>query len=371
MATLTVNLDLIRKNIEEIKSNLSPKTKFCLVVKSNAYGLGAREIVRQFAGLVDCFAVSCKSEFLQAKRITTKSILLLDPVYENITKLARQNAVFCVSNFESLQKILNSAKRNKTLNFCVQIAINTGMNRFGFKKKSDIILAIQKIKKVQNISIFGVFSHYFASLSENFVKIQFLKFKEVKQIFDENFENFKPVFSIAASSAVWQKNHFDMVRVGLAAFSDGRFETVKLVAKILDFQDLKRGESAGYDACFVAEKDTKIAVVSIGYGDGIFRKLAGRGYCLINDKFCKIVAVCMDSILVDITGVCCKIYDDAILIGKDKDNQIFTCDLAEWCDTIEYEILTHISARVKRKYVGGQSHANYYWKISSEKTCAG
>ena len=113
-------------------------------------------------------------------------------------------------------------------------------------------------------------------------------------------------------------------------------------------------ESAGYSRCFVASNKTKIAVVAIGYADGIFRRIAGRGYVLINDEYCKIVAVCMDSILVDVTGIQVSLYDDVVLIGKDKEKQIFICDVAKWCDTIGYEIITSISSRVKRKYVSGE-----------------
>ena len=121
----------------------------------------------------------------------------------------------------------------------------------------------------------------------------------------------------------------------------------------VESQTVKKGDTAGYDGQFVAGDNCKIAIVSIGYADGLFRNIIKKGYVLINDNFCKIVAICMDSIMVDVTKIECKICDEVILIGKDKKNQIFICDFANWCDTINYEVLTHISKRVKRKYIKG------------------
>ena len=106
----------------------------------------------------------------------------------------------------------------------------------------------------------------------------------------------------------------------------------------------------------------KIAVVAIGYADGVFRRLAGRGLVLIKGKFCKILAVCMDSIIVDVSEVKVVLNDKVTLIGKNGTAEIFVCDFALWCDTIEYEIMTRISKRVKRVYIGGRD-ANHNRKV--------
>ena len=100
-----------------------------------------------------------------------------------------------------------------------------------------------------------------------------------------------------------------------------------------------------------ATQKTKLAAVQIGYADGLFRNIYKNGYVLINDCYAKIVAVCMDSMMVDVTGIKCKIGDQAVLIGKSKTKQIFICDVAGWCDTIGYEIIAKLSSRIKRKYL--------------------
>jgi len=216
---------------------------------------------------------------------------------------------------------------------------------------------------VQNISILGVFSHYYEANNKNFANIQYEKFKNLKSAIHKILNKEKLIFHICASSALEQKNKFDMVRVGLFAYIDNLHETIKLKAKIIDFQTLKKGESAGYSRQFIAKQETKIAIVSIGYADGLFRNIVKYGYVLINNFYCKIIAICMDSLMVDITNVSCKIYDDVTIIGRNGDKQIFCCDLASWCDTIEYEILTHISRRVKRKYIKDKGYADNNRKV--------
>ena len=147
------------------------------------------------------------------------------------------------------------------------------------------------------------------------------------------------------------KNGFDMVRVGMSLYTDKIYQTVSLYSKIVDIQNLEPGEVAGYDAVFKANKRTKLAVVQIGYGDGIFRNIVGRGYVLINGNYAKIVAVCMDSILIDVTGLQVKIQDKVVLIGRSGNKHIFICDVASWCDTIDYEIIIGLAKRVERRYI--------------------
>ena len=132
---------------------------------------------------------------------------------------------------------------------------------------------------------------------------------------------------------------------------EGETETLLYFLQILF---LKKGEISGYSACFVAKNDnTKIAVVGIGYGDGIFRNIQNKGYVLINNSFAKIVAVCMDCLIVDVTNISAKVGDTVTLIGRNGDKQIFVCDVASWCDTISYEIMVRLSGRIKRKYIRG------------------
>ena len=351
IAELYVDLNAIKCNIDRLKQLLNNNQKLCFIAKANCYGLGDEKICKFLNGCVDYFAVSCESEFLRIKKHVTKPILILNPIYKNITKLAWLNAEFCCSNFESLNAILKCAEKNKNINFKIHIAVNTGMNRLGFSEKEDVFKVINILEKTQNISIIGVFTHYYHANNKNIAEMQFLKFAELKEKINYNFPNNQLIFHLASSYGVIFKNGFDMARVGYLAYEDSVFSTIKLCAKIIDLQVLQTGDTAGYEGVFVATKETKIAILQIGYADGIFRNIVNNGYVLINNNFAKIVAICMDSMLVDVSKISCKIGDDAVLIGKDKTKQIFICDVAGWCDTIGYEIISKLSFRINRKYL--------------------
>lgn len=323
-------------------------------MKADAYGLGAKKICKTISPVVDYFAVSCAREFLDIKNLTNKPILILSPIYENITKLAMTKCEFCVSNKEQFRLFLYEAKRNKNVVYKIHIKINSGMNRFGFVSCDDIINLIEECQKTQNIFICGVFSHFFDAKSMEFSAKQIKIVENIKEKIESRFKLSKLIFHISSSYGIENNNAFDMVRTGMKLYEDDRFETIKLKSKVVEIQDVFPNESAGYSRYFVATKTTKIAVVSIGYADGIMRNIAGKGYVLIRDKFCKILAVCMDSIIVDITDNNVSLYDDVVLIGKDKQNQIFICDVATWCDTIGYEIISRLSQRIKRRYKSGE-----------------
>lgn len=367
-SVLEINLDAIKCNVVETKKKLVDGQKLCAVVKADAYGLGAKKISKFLDEFVDYFAVSSASEFFDIKKHVTKPILILDPIYDKATilKLILNDAELMVSNMIEFELIKNIVIKTK-LYARVHLCLNTGMNRFGFKDDDSINKVIDEIQKTQKISICGVFSHYFEANNENFAKMQFELFEKFKNKITLKLNKI-PIFHISNSDGVIFKNGFDMARVGIALWNDKSYQTITLKSKIVEFQNLKKGETAGYSACFVATKKTKLAVVSFGYADGIFRNISGRGYVLVNGKFAKIVAVCMDSILIDVTNVDAEIFDDVILIGKSGKFQIFVCDVASWCDTISYEILTKISKRVKRKYfIEGRVYAGHNRKVSSKK----
>ena len=307
------------------------------------------ELIGHIENEADYFAVSCAREFFDAKRYTNKPILILDPVLDplELRDLIHENAEFTVSNKTNLKALLRVAAGRDV---SVHLAVNTGMNRFGKKRKNEIQELLSVIKKSQNIHLVGVFSHFLEANNEKFAKIQYKRFQQIKDLVLQNFtENI--IFHLSNSDGVCALNDFDMARVGRDIYSDCRFETLRLSAKVLEIQQLSKGEVAGYSAVFVAKRQTTLAVLGIGYGDGIMRNIVRHGKVLISGRFAKIVAVCMDSMIVDITGISASVGDEAILIGRFGQRQIFVCDVAKWCDTIGYEITTSLQSRVSRKVV--------------------
>lgn len=349
ISILEVNISAIKNNLSEIKRLLKYNQKLCVVAKANAYGLGAKKVCESLNNFADYFAVSAAKEFYEIRGVVTRPIVILDPVYKDIKRLVKAGAELTVSNLESLQKIIDvSDEYDEKIK--VHIAINTGMNRFGFKTKKEIFEVVEIIKKSQNIIISGVFSHYFDAKTKDFANFQFNRFLEIKQFILSRF-NLNAMYHLASSDGISHKNGFDMVRAGMMLYTDKKYQTITLKSRVIDIQFLNPNETAGYAGIFKAKQKTKLAIVGIGYGDGIIRNIVKKGYVLINNNYAKIVAVCMDTILVDVTKFEVHIFDEVILIGKSKDKQIFICDVASWCDTIDYEIIVRLSDRVERRYI--------------------
>ena len=350
ISVLEININAIKNNIKVIKLKLKTNQKFCLVAKANAYGFGAKIICKNVESLVDCFAVSSADEFYDIITITSKPIMVLSPLYEDLEKLIEMGAELVVSNYESLDKILHVSKKVSAI--CkVHLAVNTGMNRFGFKRIIDIINVINILRKTQNIVVLGVFSHYYYANNEVIAENQKARlgviYEKVKLLLPENC-----LFHLCATDGVQSQNCFDMVRVGMGCYTDKIYKTVTLKSKLIEIQSVEENECVGYGANYIANYKMKVGIVAIGYGDGLMRSIVKNGYVLINKNKAKILAICMDCLIVDITEIDAKIYDDVVLIGRDGDKQIFICDIAAWCDTIEYEIILRITNRVERKYIG-------------------
>ena len=349
ISILEVNLRAIKNNLANVRRLLKYNQKLCVVAKANCYGLGAKFICKNLNNYADYFAVSSPAEFYEIKRVVNKPIVILDPVFNGLKKLIKSGAELTISNTDSLHILIKTIEDLK-LTAKVHIAINTGMNRFGFKSIYELFKILTIIKKSQKIAINGVFSHYFDANNKNYANIQFNKFLKVKNFCIEKFD-LNCIYHLANSDGIIYKNGFDMVRAGMILYSDKSYQTITLKTKILDIQKLSKNETAGYSAVFVAKQLKTIAIVGIGYGDGIMRNIVKKGYVLINNSYAKIVAICMDTMLVDITGIDAKIYDEVVLIGRSKNKQIFICDMASWCDTIDYEIIVRLSSRIERKYI--------------------
>ncbi len=368
---LKINLDGIIANIKNYKAKLKSHQKFCAVVKADAYGFGLKKICKAINDEVDYFAVATMEEFVRARAVSDKPIILLAPIYKNITKLAGFNAEFCVSNKFQFEQILKFSERNLDIKFKIHLAVNTGMNRFGFNSLKEIEQLLLKVQKTQNISIYGVFSHFYMGNNAILAEIQSLKLNAVKNLLSQKIDISKIIFHISNTVGFENEKSFDMIRIGLGMFLKYNNQQFSLISKIIEIQNIKAGDTTGYGLGFVANINMNVAVVSIGYADGIMRNLAGKGYVLVAGEFAKILAVCMDSIIIDVTDIDAKLLDEVVLIGKSGDKQIFVCEIASWCDTIEYEILTRISKRVKRVYLGGKSSANHNGQIQSKKTSCG
>lgn len=345
------NQSNILNNIKIIKNEMPLNTKFCAVVKANAYGHGIENVVQSTQSYVDYYAVANIAEALAIRKISlSKPIIVLGRLFDFDIKLAIQNNIeITVSNLEHLMQIYKIACQ-LNLPAYLHIAINTGMNRLGISTKAELIKVENIINCSTLLNLKGIFTHFATPISnKHFFSKQVTKFENLLSIVDKD----KYLIHCSSSTAFLLDKRlcYNMVRVGLAMYGYDSTHILNNLKPFLNIYStvqqihyLKRGEFCGYDAEFIADKPTKIAVVGIGYGDGVPRKTAKLGYVIINNHKCKIVGkICMDMLFVNATNISCSVGDKVIVMGASQDYSITATDLAKWNDTIEYEVLTNFS----------------------------
>lgn len=350
MCKFVINLKEILHSFDNAKSKLKKNVKICAVIKANAYGFGAQKISQLLNIKADYFAVARLCEFLKIENVSKKPVLILSPLFENEMKIAiSRGAEISINSVEELV-LANKIALCKQKTAKIHLVLDTGMNRFGIKNKSDLEQFLFVLKEMNGVKLVGAYSHVFSSNNAQDVSNQRQKFEDFKQII--NSFGFFPIFHFASSSSLHDKeNQFDMVRVGFDLyFSESQKHM--LVAKILETKNVVKGETISYSGTFLAKENMKIAICSAGYADGLPRKMSNCGTVLVSGKEVPIVGtVCMDVFMCDISLVSdAKVGDEVVIFGNQKESSISVCKIAEICDTIAYEIYAGINERVKRVY---------------------
>ncbi len=358
---LEINLNALRHNLKVYKQLLQPNVKTMAMVKAFGYGSGSAEVanVLQHAG-VDYLAVAYVDEGVELRKAgITLPIMVLNTEaasFENVVKYKIEPELYSFDILHSFNKFLQQKNID---NFPVHIKIDTGMRRLGFEE-SDIEKLCQFLSTTKNIKVVSVFSHLAASDAENFDSFT----KQQAQLFIsaankiEKAIGYNFIKHLANSSAIYRHPNLqmDMIRLGIGLYGvdsspiiQHRLQHVTtLKTTISQIKNLKKGESIGYSRKGIALEDTRTATVRIGYADGYSRILSnGKGKMLVNGNPAPVIGnVCMDMTMLDITGIDAHEGDEVIVFGEEPT----VTNVAEWADTISYEILTNISQRVKRVY---------------------
>lgn len=346
-----INLQHLYENYKNVQEKVGDKI-IIPVVKANAYGHGVIEVVSYLHSKgIDYFAVSLLEEALEIRDIFPDVGLLCMGVIEDEGLLiaSENNITVTMSNFDQLSYVRNL---NKTLT--IHLKVDTGMNRLGFKHDDDILQAFKILNENQNIILEGLYTH-FSTADENleYYDFQFNRFLEIQKLLDFQF----PMIHISNSSSqikFEQKYNFTThTRLGISLYGlttdkSTTFlkNTFELVTNISQIKNLATGDKVGYGATYTATGHEIIGVLPIGYADGFIRKNTG-GDVEINGRRYPIVGrICMDQCFVKIDSSISK-DDDVILFGG-----LITIDeVAERLDTINYEIICDITARVPREYI--------------------
>ena len=344
-----ISANKLQSNLKKIRRYIGRQTKICAVVKSDAYGLGVKNICPIITDEVDYYAVVCVKEAMELRLIDpVKPILILSVCnLDYINWCANNNVEISISTLEEVRYI------NKYLDgmIKVHIKINSGMNRYGVKSITILRQILKEIRKSQKIIVVGAYTH-FATKAENldFIDVQYEKFiKMIKEI------KVKDLLVHCANSYVATTDKLklcNMVRVGFSMYSD-HYDRLKINnvlsinARLIAINNVSKGESVGYDRTFVAKRKSKIGIVSVGYNDGFARNLSNNFKVLINGQFVNVVGnVCMDCFMVDLTDISgCFIGSEVVILGVSGDKEITLEDYAKALNFSPYEVLTGFKTR--------------------------
>ena len=357
---LEVNLTALRDNLNRYRSRLEKETKIICMVKASAYGAGAHEVARTLQDSnVDYLAVAVADEgaSLRNHGIST-GIIVMNPEPSSFRILFSNKLEPEVYSFNMLRMLVQAAVREGITDYPIHIKIDTGMHRLGFLPH-EIPQLVEELRRQDALTPRSVFSHFVGSDSavfDSFSKIQIERFEQAATQLQEAFSH-KILRHICNSAGAerFLNVQYDLVRLGIGLYGvspiapDATLHPIStLKTIILQIHEIPADETVGYSRRGVLKRASRIAALPIGYADGLNRKLGnGKGYCIVGGKKAPYVGnICMDVCMIDVTDIDCKEGDEVEIFG----NNLPVTQIAEWIDTIPYEILTSVSTRIKRVY---------------------
>ena len=359
---LEIDLDALRHNYTYMRSKIAIGIKMMGVVKAFGYGSDASIVALELEKLgIDYFAVAYAPEGVTLRKAGVQiPILVLHPQPDNFELIVAYQLEPSIYSHRVLSLFSAFIKKQKQTNFPIHLKFNTGLNRLGFLT-SDVGVILERFRESATLKVKSIFSHLAASEDLNekkFTKQQILDFEILAKDLISGL-GYIPFLHETNTSGVinYPEAHFDCVRIGIGLYGYGNTaqETEKLLpvaslkSVISQIHHLKKGDSVGYNRAFIADSDIVTATLPIGHADGISRALGnGIGYVTISGRKAPIVGnVCMDMLMIDVTGIACQEGTEVEFFGKNTNAETF----AQKTSSISYEVLTSIGQRIKRSVV--------------------
>ncbi len=356
---IEINLQALTHNLNYFRSLLKPGTKTMVMVKALSYGSGRHEIagILEFQR-VDYLGVAIADEGVSLRKAGIRlPIMVMNPEPESFDMMIQYRLEPEIYSFAILDLFSKAIARNQEMDYPVHIKLDTGMHRLGFGNHETGKLC-QAILEHKNLHISSVFSHLAGSDEEaldSFTREQITLFKAGSDTIMQTI-GYPVIRHILNSSGIerFPEAQFEMVRLGIGLYGVSVVNQQKLrnistlKSTILQIKTLEPPDTVGYNRKGTLDRASKVAVIPVGYADGLNRKLGNRkGSFLVKGKPAPIIGnICMDMTMIDITGIDAGQGDEVIIFGKE--NPI--TKIAAQLETIPYEILTGVSDRVKRIY---------------------
>ena len=357
---LEVNLDALVNNLNHYKEKLHPTTKVVCMVKAFGYGAGSYEIAKtlQERG-ADYLAVAVADEGAELRKAgITMPIIVMNPEISSFRTLFSYRLEPEIYSFNLLSALLAEGEKLGVSGYPVHIKIDSGMHRLGFTEEQidDLTVVLQSQIVLMARSVFSHFAGSDESIHDAYTQRQieiFTRCAEKLQAASKH-KIMRHILNTAGIER-FSKAQMEMVRLGIGLYGisptdekRGLQPVSTLKTTILQIHEYEAGETIGYGRHGVLKRRSRIAVIPIGYADGMDRRLGnGRGEVYINGARAAIVGnICMDICMVDVTEISCNEGDRVEIFGE----HIPVEEIAGKLDTISYEILTSVSTRVKRVY---------------------
>lgn len=367
---IEVNLDAIAHNVRAIKAHIGARVRFLAVVKANAYGHGAVEVARAaLESGADGLAVARVSEgvALREAGIDAPVLVMSHTTPGEAASVAGQDLTLTVTDLDTARAFAaGCAALGQPA--AVHVKVDTGMGRYGLLP-GEVTPFFTALAAIPNLTITGIFSHFAVAdqADQTFTRQQLATFQDVLAWLEAAGHPRPPMCHIANSAAMLDlpAAHLDAVRVGIALYGlypSGEVPprvplqpALSLRSRVARVRILPPGASVSYGRTFIAPRETVVALVPVGYGDGYHRILSNRGAALVNGQRVPVIGrVCMDQFSVDVTDAGpVTLGDEVVLIGEQGAASIRAEEVARWAETINYEVTTSLLPRLPRVYRRG------------------
>ncbi len=359
-----VDLDALANNVRGLKALVGNQVALFAVVKANAYGHGAIPVARTaLLNGADCLAVASMQEALELRSVGIDAPILVmsyTPV-QAIREAVHENITVTIYDLELTQAYERAAREVGGI-LRVHVKVDTGMGRLGVLA-ADAVRFFRQLLGMSHLEVEGIYTHFsMADENLNYTMEQIERFKQVITPLRAAGFNFKYVHAAnSAGTLLTPEAHFNAVRVGLAMYGLSPSEQVRVPAGfepvlswktvIAQVKTLPPGHPVGYGNTYHTQDDERVAVIPVGYADGLRRAPNQWGYVLVNGEVAPIIGrVSMEKTIIsvqDIPGV--HIGDEVVLIGRQGNQQITADDIAARLGTISYEVLCGVIPRAPRR----------------------
>lgn len=355
-AWLEVDLDVVARNYHRVAEYIGPRTKIMAVVKADAYGHGTEAVTRVLAR-EGCphFGVISIEEARQVRSVTDRPVLVMG-FLDDVEIQESIRAGYVLSLYDrDLARLVEEIAQREGIPARVHLKVETGMNRLGMQMDEALEFLAGDHPFIQ---IEAIFTHLAQSVSREVDLQQLEQFNKLIAGMKALGLDIPLHMTNSHGLTPFPEGRFDFMRLGLALYGvepvlEGLEPSLQAKTVVMQRKPLRKGEGTSYNKLFVAEREMEIAVLAMGYAEGLSQSMTGKIECLINGHRTPVIGqICMNLIMADVTGIPAQRGDEVVLIGRQGAEWIRVADVARQSGIRHHEILTRLGKSLPKVYLG-------------------